>query len=189
MLPDPVQYFNSILSLKTVIENEIRDLEEKIKNTSTLLGEKIRTANPTSDDPVLEELKQKLDDKPADDKKKKKEPSKSSSKKSKDSQWYDLDGVLIYNGSGAKGEFEIYFKGLDDLKSGLEKLKKTLATLQTLIDKGIRDDVGCVVFQNYHDPVQISLIKRSNMRKDFSFKSIYSEAAPDDKSTMEIGMV
>lgn len=153
-----------------------------------MLGEKIRSAAPASDDPALEELKQKLEDKPTDDKKKKKEHPKSS-KKSKDSQWYDLDGILVYNGSGTKGEFEIYFKGIDDLKSRLENLRKTQTTLQTLIDKGIRDDVGCIVFQNYRDQMQISLIKRSGVRKDFSFKSIFSEAVPDDKSPLEVGIV
>ncbi len=188
MLPSPVQHFNSVLSFKAVIENEIKDLEEKINNSSTMLGEKIRSEEKSEQgDSGLEDLKQKLEDKPADDKKKK-APAKSQ-KKSKDTQWYDLDGVMIYNGSGPKGEFEIYFKGIDDLKSKLEGLKKTLATLETLINKGLKDDVGCVVFQNYRDPVQISLIKRSNVRKDFTFKSIYSETMPDDKSSMEIGIV
>jgi hypothetical protein len=190
MLPDPVQHFNSILSLKTSIEHEIKDLEEKIKNASTLLGEKIRAEEkPSADDSGFEDLKQKLEDKSEDDKKKKKAPTKQSSKKSKDTQWYDLDGVLIYNGSGPKGEFEIYFKGIDDLKSKLENLKKTLATLEGLINKGLKDDIGCIVFQNYRDPLQISLIKQASIRKGFSFKSIYSEAMPDNKNTMKVGMV
>jgi hypothetical protein len=165
-------------------------LEEKIKTSSTLLGEKIRAEEkPSSDDPGFEELKQKLEDKPIDDKKKKKAPPKSQSKKSKDTQWYDLNGLMIFNGSGPKGEFEIYFKGIDDLKLKLEVLKKTLTTLQSLIDKGIKEDIGCIVFQNYRDPMHISLIKRSDMRKGFSFKSIYSEVVPDDKNTMEVGIV
>jgi regulator of replication initiation timing len=191
MFPDPVQHFNSILSLKTSIENEIKDLEEKIKNTSTVLGEKIRSEEKQSqEDSGFEDLKQKLEDKPSeDDKKKKKTPAKQSSKKSKDTQWYELDGMLIYNGSGPKGEFEIYFKGIDDLKSKLENLKKTLATLEGLINKGLKDDIGCIIFQNYRDPIQISLIKQTNVRKGFSFKSIYSEVMPDNKNTMEVGIV
>jgi len=67
-----VERFNSVNSLKTNLEKEIKDTELVIQEYSNLLGEKIRTNEESSnDDPEFLALKEKLDG-PSNDKSKEK---------------------------------------------------------------------------------------------------------------------
>ena len=189
------------------MEREIEDIEEKIQEYSNMLGEKIRSnEESSSDDPDFLALKAKLDgtsDKKSDEKlddskesqklekvknvkkvvDKKKKPKKGVSDK-----WYNLNEILVYNGMGIKGELELYFKAIDELKSKLENHQRTLATLNNVIEKGLKEDMGCIAFRGSEGLLEISFIKSTGFRENFSLKSIYSGAAIPVENIIKIGV-
>ena len=190
-----IERFNSINSLKVNLEREIEDTEITIQGYSNILGEKIRSNEESSaDDPDFLALKEKFtgestdkksDDKKSDDKKsidKKKKPKKGISDK-----WYNLNEILVYNGIGLKGELELYFKAVDELKTKLENLRRTLSTLNNVIEKGLKEDMGCVAFRGNEGFLEISFLKSSRMRQNFSLKSIYSGQAIAVENMIKIG--
>jgi len=203
-----IRRYNTVSSLKSSLEKEIEDTEQSINEYSGVLGEKIRANEEFSkDDPEFLELKSKLDNNPADKKKadvkndesKNKNPEKKSvEKKSVDKpkksskkgseHWYNLDHIMVYNGIGLKGELELYFKAIDELKSKLETLQRTLSALNNIIEKGLKEDMACIAFHGSNGPLQISFLKTSDIRKNFSFKSIYSGMAISQESIIKIGV-
>ncbi len=209
-----IQRFNSVSSLQTNLEIEIEDTERIIKEYSDMLGEKIRVNEESSaDDPEFLALKAKLDggsDEKSKDKKskdKKSKDKKSKDKKSKDKKpeikksndkkkkskkghsdnWYNLNEILVYNGIGLKGELELYFKAIDELKTKLENLRRTLTTLNNVIEKGLKGDMGCVAFKGTEGVLEIAFLKSTGMRESFSLKSIYSGAAIPIENMIKIG--
>ncbi len=207
--------FNSIKYLKEDLEKEVIDIELIIKEYSNLLGEKIRiNEKSSSDDPDFLALKEKLesssfddkskddkskddkskDDKSKDDKSKdKKQKTKSHDKKKKtkkglSDKWFDLNEILIYNGMGLKGELELYFKAIDVLKLKLENLQRTLSTLNNVIEKGLKEEMGCIVFRGTEGILEIAFIKSTKNREVFSFKSIYTGAAIPIDNIIKIGV-
>jgi len=206
-----IERFNSVNSLKISLETEIEDTELVIKEYSNLLGEKIRTNEESSaDDPELLELKARLDggssdgkskdkkskDKKSKDKKskdKKPEKTKSPDKKKKSKKgvsdkWYNLNEILVYNGIGLKGELELYFKAIDQLKAKLENLQRTLASLNNVIEKGLKGDMGCVAFKGTEGILEIAFLKSTGVRENFSLKSIYTGAAIPVENMIKIGV-
>ena len=201
-----IERFNSIKSLKGNLEKEITDTELIIKEYSNLLGEKIRANEKSSaDDPEFLALKEKLQgdssdgkskDKTSKDKKskdKKEETNKSPDKKKKSKKghsdkWFNLNEILVYNGMGLKGELELYFKAIDQLKSKLENLQRTLLTLNNVIEKGLKEDMGCVTFRGTEGILEIAFIKSTGIREIFSFKSIYTGAAIPVENMIKIGV-
>lgn len=201
-----IERFNSIKSLKVNLENEITDTELIIKEYSNLLGEKIRANEESSaDDPDFLALKEKLQGNSSDDKSKNK---KSKDKKSKDKKeeikkspdkkkkskkglsdkWFNLNEILVYNGMGLKGELELYFKAIDQLKSKLENLQRTLLTLNNVIEKGLKEDMGCVTFRGTEGILEIAFLKSTGTRENFSLKSIYTGAAIPVENMIKIGV-
>ncbi len=183
-----VERFNSVSSLKTNLEKEIEDTERLIQEYSNLLGEKIRTNEESSnDDPEFLALKAKLEG-PSDEKSKEKKTDKKKSKEKKSKEkrpekkkkskkgvsdkWYNLNEILIYNGIGLKGELELYFKAIDESKSKLENLRRTLTSLTNVIEKGLKGDMGCVVFRGTEGILEIAFLKSTGVRENFSLKSI-----------------
>ncbi len=79
---------------------------------------------------------------------------------------------------GLKGELELYFKANELLKEHLENLRKIKKTVDSIIDKGLKNDMGCIVFQGLNIPYQIAFQKSVIQRKKFSFKSTI-EAMPE----------
>jgi hypothetical protein len=211
-----IERFNSVNSLKTNLEIEIEDTERIIKDYSNLLGEKIRiNEESSSDDPEFLALKAKLDGDSSDNKSKdnKSKDNKSKDNKSKDNKskdkkpeikksndkkkkskkghsdkWYNLNEILVYNGMGLKGELELYFKAIDELKIKLENLRRILATLNNVIEKGLKGDMGCVAFKGTEGLLEIVFIKSTGMRETFSLKSIYSGAAIPIENMIKIGV-
>jgi len=206
-----IQRFNSVSSLKTNLEIEIDDTERIIKEYSAMLGEKIRVNEESSaDDPEFLALKAKLDGGSSDEKSKdkKSKDKKSKDKKSKDKKpeikksndkkkkskkghsdkWYNLNEILVYNGIGLKGELELYFKAIDELKSKLENLRRTLTTLNNVIEKGLKGDMGCVAFKGTEGVLEIAFLKSTGTRETFSLKSIYSGAAIPIENMIKIGV-
>jgi len=209
-LKNLIERFNSIKSLKVNLEEEIVDTELIIKEYSNLLGEKIRTNEELSaDDPDFLALKERLTgdstgnkskdktskDKTSKDKKskdKKQENKKSQDKKKKpkkghSDKWFNLNEILVYNGMGLKGELELYFKTIDLLKSKLENLQRTLLTLNNVIEKGLKADMGCVAFRGTEGILEIAFLKSTGARENFSLKSIYSGAAIPIENMIKIG--
>ena len=194
-----IRRYNTISSLKSSLEKEIENTEQSINEYSNVLGEKIRINEEFSkDDPEFLELKSKLENNLADKKKsdvkindtknkKNVEKPKKSSKKASES-WYNLDQIMVYNGIGLKGELELYFKAIDELKSKLETLQRTLAALNNIIEKGLKEDMACIAFQGSSGPLQLSFLKTSDIRKNFSFKSIYAGMAISQENIIKIGI-
>ena len=200
-----IRRYNTISSLKSSLEKEIEDTEQSINEYSNVLGEKIRVNEELSkDDPEFLELKSKLENNPTDKKmdvkiddtknsnkknteKKNIEKPKKQSKKNSE-HWYNLDQIMVYNGMGLKGELELYFKAVDELKSKLETLQRTLSALNNIIEKGLKEDMACIAFQGSNGPLQISFLKTSDIRKNFSFKSIYACMAISQENIIKIGV-
>ena len=206
-----IERFNSVSSLKISLEKEIEDTEFVIQEYSNLLGEKIRNNEESSnDDPEFLELKAKLDgssdEKKSDEKKsdeKKSKDKKSDEKKSKDKKssqkkkkskkglsdkWYNLNEILVYNGMGLKGELELYFKAIDELKAKLESLQRTLATLNNVIEKGLKADMGCIAFKGNEGILEIAFLKSSGFRENFTLKTTYTGSAIPVENTVKIGV-
>lgn len=202
-----IERFNSVNSLQTSLQKEIEDTELIIQEYSNLLGEKIRSnEDSSSDDPEFLALKAKLDEGSSDDKSKdkkskdkkskdkksetKKSPDKKKkSKKGASDKWYDLNEVLIYNGIGLKGELELYFKAIDELKSKLEHLRRTLESLNNVIEKGLKGDMGCIAFKGTEGILQIAFLKSTVVRENFSLKSIYTGPAIPVENMIKIGVL
>jgi len=199
-----IRRYNTISSLKSSLEKEIEEIEQSINDYSNVLGEKIRINEEFSkDDPEFLELKSKLENNltdknkietKIDDTKNKKNTEKKNSEKPKKTSkktsesWYNLDQIMIYNGIGLKGELELYFKAIDELKSKLETLQRTLSALNNIIEKGLKENMACIAFQGSNGPLQISFLKTSEIRKNFSFKSIYSGMAISQENIIKIGI-
>jgi len=199
-----IRRYNTISSLKLSLEKEIEEIEQSINDYSNVLGEKIRINEEFSkDDPEFLELKSKLENNltdknkietKIDDTKNKKNTEKKNSEKPKKTSkktsesWYNLDQIMIYNGIGLKGELELYFKAIDELKSKLETLQRTLSALNNIIEKGLKENMACIAFQGSNGPLQISFLKTSEIRKNFSFKSIYSGMAISQENIIKIGI-
>ena len=209
-----IERFNSINSLKVSLEKEIEDTESQIQEYSNMLGEKIRineelssddpdflafkakfedgSSNNKSQDKKTDDKKtddKKTDDKKTDDKKTKAKPDKKKKgKKGISDKWYNLNEILVYNGIGLKGELELYFKAIDELKAKLENLQRTLSTLSTVMEKGLKEDMGCVAFRGTEGTLEITFLKSSGMRENFTLKSIYSGKAIPVENMIKIGV-
>jgi hypothetical protein len=182
-LSELIQRFGSVNLLKSELEIKIENAERIITEYSNLLGEKIRINEELSkDDPDFLDLKNRLDgrsdakkniEKNGDNTKntnnknvqKKKKPSKKSNE-----HWYDLGHIMIYNGIGLKGELELYFKAIDELKVELDLLRRTLSALNDIIEKGLKQDMACITLKTSDDILRISFLKPTDLRKEFSLK-------------------
>ncbi len=166
--------YHSKEEMRESLTAQIEDVEKKIDEYSKLIGEKIRIGQEEdAQDSEFNELKEKLQGEDPKNKNKKKK-----SKHQKNDKWFELDGVQIYNEMGLKGELELYFKANELLKEHLEDLRKIKKTVDSIIDKGLKDDMGCITFQGLNMPYQIAFQKSGIQRKKFSFKSTI-EAMPE----------
>jgi len=211
-----IERFNSVNSLKISLEKEIEDTEVIIQEYSNILGDKIRTnEESSSDDPEFLALKAKLDggssdgkskdkkskdkkskdkkskDKKSKDKKldsKKSSDKKKKSKKGANDKWFNLNEILVYNGIGLKGELELYFKAIEESKAKLENLQRTLASLNNVIEKGLKGDMGCIAFKGTEGILEIAFLKSTGVRENFSLKSIYTGPAIPVENIIKIGV-
>ena len=190
MLVSPVSRYHSKEDMREAIALQIKELEKQIDEYSKLIGEKIRIAQESGEqDEEFNELKAKLqgtDDDPKNktnkNKTNKNKTKKKKSKKQKSTKWFELDGVQIFNEMGLKGELELYFEAVEFLNERLENLQKIKKTVDGIIDKGLKDDMSCIVYHELNMPYQIAFQKSNVQRKKFSFKSTI-EAIP---TTIEV---
>jgi len=143
----------------------------------------VKAEDQKLDDPKKEA--KRLKDKANDAKKKTAKAKKG--KKGISDKWYNLNEILVYNGIGLKGELELYFKAVDELKAKLENLQRTLSTLSTVMEKGLKEDMGCVAFRGTEGTLEITFLKSSGMRENFTLKSIYTGKAIPVENMIKIG--
>lgn len=166
---------------------EVKSEDKKTEEESEEKPEEV-TADDKSED---EKTDKKSDDKKSRDKSassKKKVDKKKKSKKGASDKWYNLNEIMVYNGMGLKGELELYFKAVDELKEKLENLQRTLSTLNNVIEKGLKEDMGCIAFRGTEGILEISFLKSSGERENFSLKSIYSGYAIPVQNIIKIGV-
>jgi hypothetical protein len=183
-LNQKISRFESILELQKSLDIRIKDLNDKIDLQSKLIGDKIREGEKNNVE-ELSDLKEKLNpanakdtksnDKKSNDKKSKNKKSPEKKKKSKKGQsenWIDYEGLHLYNGVGTRGELELYFKSLEEMKIESERLTNTRDSLEQLMKSGIKKELAGVGYEQDNGPYELAFIKTDSKREKFSFKSI-----------------
>jgi len=174
------------LAFKAKFEGDSSNNKSQDKKTDDKKTDDKKTDDKKTDDKKTDD--KKTDDKKTDDKKTKaKSEKKKKGKKGISDKWYNLNEILVYNGIGLKGELELYFKAVDELKAKLENLQRTLSTLSTVMEKGLKEDMGCVAFRGTEGTLEITFLKSSGMRENFTLKSIYSGKAIPVENMIKIG--
>ena len=168
MKEDDVMYFHTISELQSSVENDLKVLKKKSEEYSEAIGEKLRSGSTASDQAEMAEIKEKLEG-PVDPKKKK--PVK---KKDQKANWHEMGPISVYDGIGPKGELEIYFKALEELKSKIERLEKIKVAIDDIISKGVKRELGCMALLNHDLSLQISFTKAIQPKAKFSYKSIFN---------------
>ena len=171
--------FNSIQELQILIDERIKELNDRIDLQSKLIGDKIREGEKDNAE-ELSDLKDKLNppnpkDEKTDNKNsknKKTSNKKKRSKKGESKNWIDFEGLHLYNGVGTRGELELYFKSLEEMKSESERLKNTKNSLEQLMKSGIKKELAGIGFDQHDGPYELAFIKSDSKREKFSFKSI-----------------
>ena len=195
----------TIQEYSNMLGEKIRSNEESSADDPDFLALKAKldgsSSDEKTDDKKTDDKKtddKKTDDKKSDDKKEKgkvkdaerksKVEKKKKSKKGVSDKWYNLNEILVYNGIGLKGELELYFKAIDELKEKLENLQRTLSTLNNVIEKGLKEDMGCIAFRGNEGILEISFIKSTGVRENFTLKSIYTGNAIPVENMIKIGV-
>jgi len=171
--------FNSIQELQESIDKQAKELNNKIDLQSKLVGDKIREGEKNNFE-ELSDLKEKLNpenskDKKGDNKKSKNKKTTNKKKKSKKGQlenWIDYENLHLYNGVGTRGELELYFKSLEEMKIESERLKKTRDSLEQLMKSGIKKELAGVGYEQHEGPYELAFIQSQLKHEKFSFKSI-----------------
>jgi len=182
-----VTKYNSASEFQDSLSLQIKNLEKKIDDYSKKMGEMLRTDKELSqDDPDVQQIKEQIEGTKNDqsDTKKKSNNKKKKSSKKKDAKWFDINGLYIYNGASATGELEVYFKAVESLKNELESLRKIKESLGSLIEKGLKEDLGCVVLQNCDSPPEIILMKNTSKSGKFAYNSIICVSCEPQKITL-----
>ncbi len=165
-----VMHFNSIADLQNHFTKDLEDLKKKFNEYSELTGSKLR-AGTEENSAELAELKEKLDG-PSDPKKK-----KAVKKKDQKSNWRNIDEVSVYDGIGIKGELELYFKALEATKLKIDKVQKIIESLNGLVSRGLKKDLGCVALLNNDLSFEVVFMKANAPKAKFSFKAIVNVGA------------
>ena len=63
-----------------------------------------------------------------------------------------------------------------------------MASLNNVIEKGLKADMGCVAFRGNEGILEIAFLKSSGMRETFSLKSIYSGRAIPVENIIKVGV-
>ena len=170
MEQEKIMRFHTIEALQSFLSSDLEDLKKKSDEYSKSIGEKLRE-NPNDNSADLAELKEKIEG-PTDPKKKK--ATKPVKRKDQKANWHNMGAISIFDGIGVKGELELYFKALDSVKLQIEKVQKAKETIDDLISKGLKKDLGCVVIMNNDLSIEMTFIKLAEPKAKFSFKAIFN---------------
>jgi len=162
-----VMHFRTIEELQISIDKQLEKLKIKSEEYSKIIGEKIR-AEEGNQNEDLAELKEKLEG-PTDPKKK-----QSSKKKDQKKHWFEMGAISVYDGIGVKGELELYFQALDQIKSDMENLQKAKEAINGLVSRGLKKDLGYATLMRHNMPFEITFIKSPDARSKFAYKAILS---------------
>ncbi len=188
-MPSLIKEYNTTSELQEDIDAKIKDVELRINEYSKKIGEKLRDDKELeNDDPNVQQIKEAMEG-PKDPKDPKNKKRKKKAKKRKDSKWYDINGIYIYNDASSTGELEIYFKALETLKHEHENLIMTKNSLDSLVEKGLKEHLGCVVLQNNGSPPEIVLRQTKKIVKKFEYNSILTVNCEAEKITINRWMV
>ncbi len=160
--------FNTVAELQATLKKELDSLQKKSEEYSKLIGEKLRSqqgANPAE----FEELKAALEGP--------KDPKKKPVKKKQSTQWKQFESVQIFDGISLKGELEIYFQTLEELKAKVEKLKKIVDSVDKLLTQGLKKELGCLVMMSGDLSFRIAFVSGSQSKTRFAYKSIFNVEA------------
>ena len=160
--------FSTITELQSELKKEIESLQKKTDEYSTQIGEKLRNTQ-TEDPKELEEFRTMLDG-PQDSKKK-------PVKKKESKQWREVQSLSIYDGIGLKGELEIYFKSLEELKLKLEKLKKISESVDALVSQGFKKDLGIISMISGDLSFKLAFLRNVTRKAKFTYKTIFDVEA------------
>lgn len=171
MIESRIHRFRTFEDVRLTLEHQITEMEKKIEEYSLIIGEKLRLEKDI-DDPELAEFKEKLERNDSKDDKEKKKKKKISKKKNQKTHWLELGAVSVYDCTGTKGELEIYCNALEELKSAIENLKKVKVSIDDLLSRGLKKDLGCIALMNNNLPLELACIKSdSAMPKKFSYRA------------------
>jgi len=181
-----------LVALKAKFDGSSTNKKSDDKKSDDKKSDDKKSDDKKSDDKKSDDKKsddKKSDDKKSDDKKKKAKPDKKKKgKKGVSDKWYNLNEILVYNGIGLKGELELYFKAVDELKTKLENLQRTLSTLTNVMEKGLKEDMGCIAYRGSEGILEITFLKSTGKRENFTLKSIYSGKAIPVENMIKIGV-
>jgi len=168
MISEKIRVFRTIPELQQFLELRIVSLKTQADDLSKVIGEKLRRSDPASDGELLD-LKSKLEGGAVDPKKK-----KNPAKKDQKTKWYSLEAVSIYDEIGLKGDLDLHFKALEETKSDLERVTKVKQTVDDLMGKGIKKELGCVFVMNHILPAEIAFVKSADERKRFNYRAVFN---------------
>lgn len=166
MISEKIHVFKALPDLEQFLEQCISTLQAQTDEISKIIGEKLRTTD-SADNEELQELKSKLEGTPTDPKK------KNTKKKTQKNNWCSFDAVSVYDGIGLKGELELYFKTLEETKLELDHATKVKQSIDGLINKGLKRDLGCVFVLNQSMPAEIAFTGSVTQRKKFAYKATF----------------
>lgn len=179
-----IKEYNTTSELQDDIDAKIKDVEQRINIYSKNIGERLRKDKELeNDDPNVQQIKEAMEG-PKDEKDPKKKRAKKKTSKRHDSKWYDINGIYIYNGPSSTGELEVYFKALETLKKEHENLIMTKKSLDSLVEKGLKEHLGCVVLQNNGSPPEIVLRQTKKITKKFEYESIFTVHCEPEQITI-----
>jgi hypothetical protein len=171
MMAEMTHNFRSISDLQKALDYSINILKQKSTDLSNTIGEKLRSTD-SANDTELQEFRNKIEGSPSNDLKKKKSATKNTKKKDQNNNWHTLESISIYDGLGAKGELEIYFKALEQTKLELDRITKVKQAVDDLVNKGLKNELGCVFVLNHGAPAEIAFRKLPE-RKKFALKMVF----------------
>ena len=160
--------FNTVSELQLALKKELDLMQKKSEEYSKLIGEKLRseqTANSTE----FDEIKAALEGP--------KDPKKKPTKKKESTQWKQFESVQIYDGISMKGELEIYFQTLEELKAKVEKLKKIAESVDKLVSQGLKKELGGLVMMSGDLSFRITFVGSGQSKPKFAYKSIFDVEA------------
>ncbi|MBA4718477.1 MAG: hypothetical protein HRO68_05060 [Nitrosopumilus sp.] len=83
---------------------------------------------------------------------------------------------------------ESCFKAVDESKLKLENCNRIFTSLNNVIEKGLKGDMGCIVFRETKGILEIVFLKSICVRENFSLKSIYTGTAIPVENMIKIGL-
>lgn len=160
-----ISKFKTLDEMEIAVEKHLDEMKKKLEEYSKIMGDKLRATN-SEQNSEFSEINDKLN---AQSDPKKKKPTKNS----KITSWHALDGISIYNGVGTKGELELYFKAIEEIKSKISNMEKAKKAISDLLSKGVKKDLGCVTLYGSSSPLEMAFVKvNPHDRERYAFKSI-----------------